>query len=268
MRALLHPTTVFLLLGLAWVAVDVARRPPVDAPTPIVVDEALVDALRRQHVARTGAPPTAAELDAALSDQLDQEILYREALAAGLAAGDPIVRRRLVQKMRFLLEDAPVGAPDEATLTTHLAAHPDRFARPRRVSFQHVFFRRERDDAAVQAARAALEGGADPAGLGDPFVHGAALRVKARDQLAGLMGGDFADAVVPAEPGGWFGPVPSSYGRHLVRVTEVLPGGAPTLAEARAEVEADWRRSARAAAFEAALERLRARHPVERRAAP
>ncbi len=264
MRALLHPTTLFVLLGLGWAAVDAARRPPPDAPAPIVIDEALVDALRRQHVARTGAPPTAAELEAAVADQVDQQVLYREALAMGLAQGDPIVRRRLVQKMRFLLEDAPVRTPDDATLAAHLAAYPDRFARPRRVSFQHVFFRRERDDAAVQAARAALAAGADPATLGDTFVHGGALRVKARDQLAGLMGGDFADAVMPGEPGDWFGPVASSYGRHLVRITEVLPGGAPTLAEARAEVEADWRREARAAAFDAALERLRARHPVER----
>ncbi|MCB9536276.1 MAG: AAA family ATPase [Myxococcales bacterium] len=36
-----------------------------------------------------------AELEAAVADQVDQEVLYREALGAGLAQGDPIVRRRL-----------------------------------------------------------------------------------------------------------------------------------------------------------------------------
>ena len=44
----------------------------------------------------------------------------------GLDVGDPIVRRRLVQKMEFFLEDvAPPRAPSDAELRA-LAAHPFR----------------------------------------------------------------------------------------------------------------------------------------------
>jgi peptidyl-prolyl cis-trans isomerase C len=40
-----------------------------------------------------------------------EEVLYREALAMGLDKGDAIVRRRMAQKVEFLIAD--VTLPDE-----------------------------------------------------------------------------------------------------------------------------------------------------------
>src|SRR5690606_31157400 len=59
---------------------------------------------------------------------VEDEVLYREAMALGLHAADPIVRRRLIQKMRFLLEDtAPIAEPTEAELAAYLKEHAARF---------------------------------------------------------------------------------------------------------------------------------------------
>ncbi len=263
MAAWRQPTLWFVLLGAAWFAVEWAARDTGVAVEAIVVDPALTEALAAGFETRAGRAPTPPEADALLRDHLDQEILYREAIARHLDAGDPIVRRRLIQKMRFLLEDAPLTAPDDAALQAWLSAHADRFARPAQVSFEHVFFRRERAPETLAAALVALRAGEPAADRGDAFVHGTTLRGRTRDQLSGLMGGAFADAVLAQPTGDWQGPLASSYGNHLVKVTEQAPGRLPALSAVRAQVEADWRRAQRALGVARAVDDLRGRYRVE-----
>lgn len=45
------------------------------------------------------------EFNALVEQRIQQEILYREALALGLDKDDAIVKRRMAQKMRFLAQD-------------------------------------------------------------------------------------------------------------------------------------------------------------------
>ena len=56
--------------------------------------------------------PTPEEFDRLVESKVQQEILYREALAMGLDKNDEIVKRRMAQKMRFLAEDASAQEPD------------------------------------------------------------------------------------------------------------------------------------------------------------
>src|SRR5260370_1160777 len=97
-----EPWGHFVLLGAALLLVyrPVAPRPP---RRRIEGGGALGDGLRQEHRRRTGALPTADEERALVQRYVDSEVLYREALAEGLDRGDLIVRRRLVQKMEFLL---------------------------------------------------------------------------------------------------------------------------------------------------------------------
>src|SRR5262245_15259443 len=54
-----------------------------------------------------------------LVDQyVEEEMLYREARALGLEQGDYVIRQRLVQKMRYLIDDLTEGGapPSDAVL--------------------------------------------------------------------------------------------------------------------------------------------------------
>ncbi len=118
------PVVHFLLLGaLAFAARDALRALGehalvlVAAPPRITLDAARIDALRRGWQAETGRPPTRAELDRLIEHEVDDELLYREALARGLDADDPGIALRLVQKMTFLEEAAgEARAADPAEL--------------------------------------------------------------------------------------------------------------------------------------------------------
>src|SRR6185437_1382394 len=83
-----------------------------------------------------------------LSDRyVREEALFREASAMGLAEGDYVIRRRLVQKMLYLLDDTATEsfAPSDATLLSYYHAHEDRYRDAPTMTFTHVFV----DDAAT-----------------------------------------------------------------------------------------------------------------------
>ena len=102
-RWLKEPLLHFAVLGAALVGLHRWVAPP-SLGRQIVLSAPLIHGLRQDHLRRNGALPTASEEAALVQRYIDNEVLYREALALGLDRGDIIVRRRLVQKMEFLTE--------------------------------------------------------------------------------------------------------------------------------------------------------------------
>lgn len=190
----------------------------------------------------------AAGLDAQLAANpaaLEEEALYREALALGLDQGDLIVRRRLVQKMRQLLElDVIVAEPDEATLQAWVAADPARYGLAPRVDLDHRF---------VAAGRVADDGGSDP--------HPAGARLQGADgrQLERLFGSALASRIQTLPEGDWHGPLDGPLGQHYVRITARI-SPAPDWPAVRALARRDYLVEARQAQARLALERLVEQH--------
>lgn len=266
MQLLRHPLTWTALLALVVAGLDLRARGDAQAGEHIRISAETITALEAR-MAAGGLPPSPAEVDAALEALVREEIFVREARRLGLDRGDPVVRRRLVQKVEFVVEGgAGAGTPDEAELEAWLAAHPGDFAQPERLSLVQVFLSEARrgealsDDAAD--ALSALRGGADPAALGDPFIHGAGFQQQSPERLQAIFGAELAEALATLEPGSWRGPLPSPYGLHLVRLEDRSPARQPPLDEVRAEVEAAWRAAREAEALDRAEAALRARYTV------
>jgi hypothetical protein len=250
-----------LVFGLhRWVA-------PPKASQEIVVPADALAGLRDDFRRRTGRMPSATDEQALVDAYVNDEILVREGLALGLDRGDVVVRRRLIQKMELLLENTePVPAPTDAELAAYLAAHPARYASPPRVSFTHVFVSAQRAGDRVgreaEALRTQLDAGADPATLGDPFLRGRDFRLHAQAELASIFGAPFATEVMALPEGVWSAPLRSTFGLHLVRVSEKRAGTAPELSAVREQVEREWRVERRAALDRETRARLRARYVV------
>ncbi|MGI8851957.1 MAG: hypothetical protein ACR2GC_01400 [Methyloceanibacter sp.] len=108
---------------------------------------------------------------------LEEELLAREAKTLGLDQNDTIVRRRLAQKLAFLVNDTSrVAEPNDEELRQFYNKNADRFRVEARLSFTQVFFNPERRQHAETDAKAALMsistgGGGDRAKLiGDPTL--------------------------------------------------------------------------------------------------
>jgi hypothetical protein len=256
-----EPLVHFLVLGGALFALHRRVAGP-DVGRHVVVSRQLIGALRQDHQRRHGAPPSPDEEKAALARYIEEETLYREALSLGLHRGDVIIRRRLVQKMELLSEpDRPVPPPSSAELEAFVSAHPGRYDSPVLVSLVHVFASTERHGErageVLEALLPALQGGGDPARMGDPFVHGQRLS-GSRNEMAKRLGVSLAGQIEALPVGSWRGPLRSTFGAHLIKI-ESRQQGQPALDRARE----DWREERKQEAARESLRKITARYTVD-----
>jgi hypothetical protein len=110
--------------------------------------------IRLAWMAQWQRPPTPEEMRNLLDGKIREEVLSREAMALGLDQDDTIVKRRLAQKMEFVMENASaLREPADDELRRWFAQNARRFATPSLVTFRHLYFSpdlrgaRARDDA-------------------------------------------------------------------------------------------------------------------------
>ena len=78
-----------------------------------------------------GRPARPVELQGLIDGFIREEVLARDALALGLDRDDTIIRRRLVQKMNFLVEDlALLNEPTKADVSDYFEQHPELYRLP------------------------------------------------------------------------------------------------------------------------------------------
>ncbi len=79
---------------------------------PVTITAADVGLMRAAYTRETGLPATPADEVALIDRTLDEELLFREALARGLDQNDRSVRNWLIEQMRAVTEDRDANADD------------------------------------------------------------------------------------------------------------------------------------------------------------
>jgi len=248
-RLIREPFLHFLLLGaLIFIAHRFLSKRVDDEPQRIVITEGQITSMVIAFSRTWQRPPTREELEGLIRDRVREEVYSREAIAMGLDRDDPIIRRRLQQKLAFVTDDvAAVAEPTNSELADYLKTHAARFGVDRRVTFSQVYLdpnkRGERlaGDANELLTQLRQRGrGADLSSLGDPFLLEHRFLATPDMEIAKQFGEKFVTKLGDVPVGQWFGPVESSYGMHLVFVEERTPGRLPELAEVRDAVSRDW----------------------------
>lgn len=152
---------------------------------------------------------------------VERDVLDR----AGMLRADPVVRARLVQRLRRSVQAGL--QPSRAELQAHLEAHATRFGRPGQVLVAVAYGDRPTAD------------------------HAASWTTPAR--VATLHGSAVASALRTTTR--WEGPVQTVRGNAWVRVDDERAGELPALDDVWAEVRDDWARQP--GRVEAAVDRMR-----------
>ncbi len=215
-------------------------------------------------------PPTPQELKGLIDDYVREEMATREARSMGLDREDTVIRRRLRQKLEFLVEDAAEAVPPtDAELQAWLDEHPESYRRGPQVAFRQVYLSPDRrgdaveDDAKRLLRRLeALAPDADIERLGDSIMLPAEFELAPLTVASRMFGNEFGGRLAELEPGRWTGPVPSGYGLHLVFVRERIEGRAPGLDDVRDAVARDLLTTRRKEQLETMYERLLEQYDV------
>jgi parvulin-like peptidyl-prolyl isomerase len=264
LKALLkEPVLHFLLIGLLLFAAYGWLAPADKSGARIVVTQPMVEAMALEYRTRWSRPPTEQELAALVDAYVRDEIFYREGVAQGLDRDDPVIKRRVRQKLEVIAEEQLArDAVSDADLAAYLEKNAARFSRPGTVSFEQIYFAAATPAAQVEAARAAAMRGGDPARLGQPTMLPSAAQNAPLDLAARDFGREFAAELEKLPLDIWAGPVPSAFGQHLVRMTARTPALTPPLAEVRAAVAREWENERRVSSLAENYKTLRGRYEV------
>ena len=249
LRSILRePLVHFIFLALlVFAGYGLVSTDTVKTPERIIVPAAKIDQLAAVFAKTWQRPPTAQELKGLIDDYVKEEIYVREALALRLEEDDTVIRRRLRQKMEFLTAaEAEAAIPDDAELEVYLKSHPERFTTEPMLAFEQIFISPERHGEKIeQHARQLLESlranpQIDAATSGDPTLLPSTVPLTGVSAIDQVFGSGFGTTVDALEPLKWSGPVPSSFGLHLVRVSQREAARLPTLSDVRQAVLRDW----------------------------
>jgi hypothetical protein len=125
-RWLREPLVHFLLLGALLFLVSSWKSGPSARTGRIVVTRARQGELRSAFQRTWERPPSEAELQVLIEEDVRDEVSVREAVAAGLDLTDPIIRRRLRRKLELSAEESVAAvSPTEEDLRIYVKAHPE-----------------------------------------------------------------------------------------------------------------------------------------------
>jgi len=240
-----EPLLHFLLIGAGlFILFDALNGPEAENPNRIVVSSGQVELLAANYSRTWRRQPNQQEVNALIEEHLRDEVFYREAIELGLDKDDSLIRRRLRQKLEFVLEDvSALVEPTDEQLTLFMQQNEESFRLKPKISFRHVYLSFDkRNDVGSDAVKllARLKAGEDPDELGDTIMLASEFQLTAQPQIARGFGDEFAKTLLTLPQGNWTGPVLSGFGAHLVFISERTDGRMPALDEVRKAVKRDW----------------------------
>jgi len=210
-----------------------------------------------------------------VGDYSREEALFREAMSLNLDKNDQIIRRRLIQKMDYLVqgfydESDPLTEDD---LRSYYEANRENYRKPASATFTHVFVSSERhsvEQAKVIAdelyrtlndAQVPFE---NAPRYGERFLYNRNYVNREDGEIASHFGQSFQLNLFElgvAEQ--WQGPVQSSYGWHLLLLVKNTDAYIPEFTQVSSAVFADAQRQHQREVKSQAIDKLMAKYQIE-----
>ena len=239
----------------------------------IIIDKAVVEKLITSWQTQFGRMPTDRELKIATDDYVRQEVLYREAASLGLQQEDEIIKRRLQQKMAFILKDnIVVPDPGQSELESYYKKNSAKFSNPPAVSFSHIYFSADKagTEQAQQRAHTILKSLLTKqdvrraAELGDRFMLLYDYNDLNKTDAVGLFGDSpFTDSLFSVKENQWAGPFLSGYGYHLLFVNKRMETSIPPLSLIKDRVVESFKNDKLQEMDNQAMEKLIEKYTIE-----
>lgn len=250
-KTIREPLVHFLLIGAAiYLFYGLFAEPTTEEMNnTLKVSAGEIEWMQSSWKKRWNRLPTKQELDGMVQQYIKEIVLSREAQALGLDKGDPIIRRRMAQKMEFLAQDLVAFAPPaDEELQIWLLEHQQVYQEPGRYTFSQVFIDPDkRGDASLDDAEkiklrlmAKTDTAKNAAMMGDALMLPNNYTENTQADIQRQFGSGFAESLVKLSAGQWHGPVLSGYGVHLVYVQSISKPPPPVLSKVRERVLQDW----------------------------
>lgn len=244
-----EPLVHFLIIGAALFGLYAVTADDKDTEA-ITISAGDIERLRAKWLGQSDSAAATKILNGLIESEIQKEVLFREAKRLGLDENDTIVRRRMIQKMRFLSANmSQLRIPGDAALLEYFNNNKELYRAPEKRSFTHIYFNHKKrgaylavDVAAVLQALTADEDPKTTSKYGDNFILQSDYKERSHARVAQLFGADFADALFAVDKDAWHGPLQSAYGTHLVRIQNVRESYLPEFSAIKEKLSDDLMR--------------------------
>lgn len=186
-----------------------------------------------------------------LKQYIQEEALYREAVKLGLDQNDFVIKRRIVQKMEFILDDfdESIVTISQDSLEAYYQQHQQRYFQPTQYTFAHIFFKKSAKEDGLKRAKAFMQSPkhqtlstTESLPYGDRFLYHRNYAEKAVNFLESQFGISFTQAIAKLEATElkWQGPIPSEHGWHWVKLVHKSTANFANLTDIESTVKADY----------------------------
>jgi parvulin-like peptidyl-prolyl isomerase len=231
----------------------------------VVISVGKINQLTAQFTKTRQRAPSTEELKALIDNQVREDLAFKHGAQMGLVEDDSIIKRRVQQKLEFMLNDSIAGIePNREELLAYLDTHRDKFTIAPVYSFKHIYINPQmHEDTNVFIAELQTENlDAVYQDRGENIMLESEYTDISSAQIARLFGRKFTENLDSVTLGKWQGPVKSGYGLHLVIIDKKLPEHLATLDEMESEIKRDFRIDAQKKAIEAFYEELQREYSV------
>ena len=269
MKFLKEPLIHFLLIGVGIFLLYNLAGNKSESEDRIIIDDSELNHMVSIWKLQWQRDPTEEELIGLIERNIEQEVLYREALKMNLDHNDEVVKRRLAQKMQFLSEDFTklFSEITDEQLKQYYEENADNYRLPYAHSFYHIVFNPDKRNDAYGDAQHLLSDNPnatvdDLKNKGDrlPFP----LYYEDTDvfMLQKELGGSLAGALETLEMNQWAGPIQSGYGWHLVYIVDRNPPSLPDFADIKPDLKRDYEYELNQKSQEAIYKELKSNYEI------
>lgn len=273
-KVLKNPVVYFFVLGFIVFGLHSFLNKDIENSSndPFIVEmtSADIEWLRSTWVSRMKRQPTNDELQNLIDSYIREEILSREAVAMDLDERDTVIKRRLVQKLKFVFEDlAETFDPKDDELTNYMQENQGKYQIPEMISFTHVYFNPDKREDVIKEAKAVLSrlqaGGInakEAISLADTIMMDASYSQKTPNEVARIFGREFSKELFSLQDKKWHGPIKSPFGVHLVYINNRVASRMPKFDRIRENVKYDYMYDYKKEVIEKAYNTVKSRYTI------
>ena len=228
-----------------------------------------VDAQKDKFSQQYQRQPSEVELQSIIDQEVNAEILFREAWRLQLYVGDAVVKKRMIQKMQFLLEEGSATTDvSEEELEAYFLTHQETFSSSQKVDLYHVLFSQSLDaerhlEQLIKAGSGSTKDMAGSAEKGSvAFPLGNVFTKISGKELARFFGDDFYKNIDQTKLDQWQGPVKSRYGFHVVKLSNESKTNEVRFSDVRENIRRRLIETNRTATRRDAVETIKQRYQV------
>ena len=256
---LLHFLVVGALLFFYLSSTDTETKPQV------TISQGKIKQLTAQFTKTRQRTPSDDELKALIKNQIREDLAFEHGIKMGLVENDSIIKRRIQQKIEFMLNDSIASLePSRKDLEAYLTSHKERYTIAPIYSFKHIYINPQKHDD-IDTFIEELQNqdlNKNYKNLGDSIILEGRYTHISTAQIARLFGSKFANSLDTISLNRWQGTIESGYGMHLVFIENKIPKHLAKLEEVEAQLRRDFRVDAQKKALNAFYDELKKEYIV------